>query len=333
MTRLELRPYRPGGALPAESVAVSVVVLAKDESVNIDRCLTSLGWARQVLVVDSGSTDDTIRRATAAGAEVVMEPWRGYGAQREFALRLPQLRHDWVYFVDADEWVSDGLATEVTRVLTDPGHDAFAQRFRLVFQGRWIRHCGWYRGSWIVRLVRRSATRFDSTLVGERPQVTGSIGRLRHDLVDEDRKGLASWLRKHVGYAQLEATRRAVDPSPTVRWRQFRTRRRTDTRPLARAVAKDLLFPVVPARPLAIFCYMYLLRAGFLDGRTGLRFCLYHAWFQLTIDALARERMAQNPVRLLAPDRAALPVGTRWTHVNERTGSLAESAQGVRDDI
>ncbi len=296
MTRLELRPYRCGGMLPAGSVPVSAIVLTRDESVNIDRCLASLGWASQIVVLDSGSTDDTVRRATAAGAEVVMEPWRGYGAQREFALRLPQLRHDWVYFVDADEWVSDGLANEVARVLTDASHDAFAQRFRLVFQGRWIRHCGWYRGSWIVRLLRRSANSFDGTPFGERPQVTGTIGRLRHDLVDEDRKGLASWLRKHVGYAELEVARRPVDRSWARRWQDFRARRATDTRPLVRAVAKDLLFPAVPARPLALFCYMYLLRAGFLDGRTGLRFCLYHAWFQLTVDALAQERSRQLPV-------------------------------------
>jgi glycosyltransferase involved in cell wall biosynthesis len=288
MGGLDLRPYRAGDTPAAGAVPVSVIVLARDESVNIDRCLGSLGWARQRVVVDSGSTDDTVARAGAAGAEVVVEPWRGYGGQREFALRLPLLRHDWTYFVDADEWVSPELAGELARVLSGPEHDAYAQRFRLVFQGRWIRHCGWYGGAWVTRLMRRSAARFDSDWTG-RAQLAGSIGRLRHDLVDEDGKGLATWLRKHVGYAELEATRRGGRARLAERWRAFQVSRPHDTRPLARAVAKDLVFPAVPARPLALFCYMYLLRLGFLDGAAGLRFCLYHAWFQLTVEALRAE--------------------------------------------
>jgi glycosyltransferase involved in cell wall biosynthesis len=287
-----LRPYRPGDQPAAGSVPVAAIVLTRDESVNLDRCLASLGWAAQRVVLDSGSTDGTVARARAAGAEVVEEPWRGYGAQRELALRLPGLRHDWVYFVDADEWASPLLAAELAAVLRAPDHDGYAQRFRLVFQGRWIRHCGWYRGAWITRLVRRSAARFGAAGFGERVQVTGSVGRLRHDLVDEDRKGLASWLRKHVRYAELEAERRGQALPLAARWRAFRAGRAGDTRPLPRALAKDLVFPAMPARPLALFCYMYLLRLGFLDGRAGLRFCLYHAWFQLTVDALRAEARA-----------------------------------------
>jgi len=305
LAALDLRPYRPGDAPAPASVPVTVLVLARDESANIDRCLGSVAWARQVVVVDSGSTDGTVDRAAAAGAEVVLERWRGYGAQREFALRLPGLRHDWVYFVDADEWVSPHLAGEVARVLADPDHDAFAQRFRLVFQGRWIRHCGWYGGAWIVRLMRRSAARYGDDVFGERVRVAGSVGRLRHDLVDEDRKGLASWLRKHVGYAELEAQRRGSAPPLAARWRAFRAARPGDARPLARAVAKDLVFPAVPARPLALFCYMYLIRLGFMDGMAGLRFCLCHAWFQVTVDALRAEACRAHPAD--AGNRAPRP--------------------------
>ncbi|MGH3202264.1 MAG: glycosyltransferase, partial [Streptosporangiaceae bacterium] len=112
MTRLGLRPYRVGDDPEPGSVPVSVVVLAQDEEPNIRRCLASLAWASQVVVVDSGSADATMPIARSLGAEVVQQPWLGFSAQREFALRLPELRHDWVYFVDADEWVSPQLATE-----------------------------------------------------------------------------------------------------------------------------------------------------------------------------------------------------------------------------
>jgi glycosyltransferase involved in cell wall biosynthesis len=277
-------------------VPVSVIVLTRDEAVNIDHCLASLSWAEQVVVLDSGSVDDTVARARAAGAETVVERWRGYGAQREFALRLAQLRHDWVYFVDADEWVSPELAAEIAgRLATGPDCVAFRQRWRLVFQGRWIRHCGWYGGSWMVRLVHRDACDFPDEGYGERARVAGRVGVLRHDLVHEDRKGLARWLAKHVGYAELEAQRRALPLSAADRWRAFRSVRPTDSRPLPRAIAKDLIFPLVPARPLAMFLYMYLFRLGFLDGATGLRFCLFHAWYQLAVESLRRPGAATSP--------------------------------------
>jgi glycosyltransferase involved in cell wall biosynthesis len=305
-----LDPYPAADGPPPRSIPVSVIILTVNESINIERCLASVGWASQVVVVDSGSTDDTVALAIAAGATVLVEPWRGYGAQREFALRLAELHHEWVYFVDADEWVSTELAREIASTLADPHHDAYLQRRRLMFQGRWIRHCGWYQGSWLVRLMRRPAARFGSEGFGERAQVQGSIGRLRHDLVDEDGKGLASWLHKHVQYAELEAARRGEAVPLTRRWRTFRATRAGDTRPLVRAVAKDLIFPLVPARPMALFIYMYVLKAGFLDGMAGLRFCLYHAWFQLTVEALRRA----------ATPGSVVPV----------QGQRAEAVQGAR---
>lgn len=309
MNRLGLRPYGHGDEPLADAVPVSVIVLTKNESTNIETCLASVAWAQQVIVVDSGSSDDTVARARAMGAEIVTEKWRGYGGQREFALRLPSLRYDWIYFVDADEWVSRDLAAEIASTLANPAHEAFAQRFRLIFQDRWIRHCGWYRGSWLVRLMKRSAAHFDSDTFAERTQINGSIGRLKHDLVDEDHKGLASWLRKHVGYAELEAPRRNVRMPIPQRWRRFRAARVTDTRPLARAIAKDLMFPSIPARPLAMFVYMYWFKLGFLDGKAGLRFCLYHAWYQLTIGALAAE--ATSAVGAAEEVRANSPALTK----------------------
>ena len=106
MTKLNLRPYRGGDDPPPGSVPVSVVVLTLNEEPNIRRCLASVGWADQVVVVDSGSTDGTVAAAKSMGAEVVEQPWLGFSAQRDYALRMPLIRHDWVYFVDADEWVS-----------------------------------------------------------------------------------------------------------------------------------------------------------------------------------------------------------------------------------
>lgn len=284
MTGLSLRPYRAGDQPSPGSVPASVVILTRDEEPNIRRCMASVAWANQILVVDSGSSDGTVPIARSCGAEVVEQSWLGFSAQREYALRHPSLKHDWVYFVDADEWVSPQLAKEIAGVLQAPSCAGFAHRLRLVFQGVWIRHCGWYRGSWVVRLVDRRYAGYDGSLVGERACVNGTVRRLRNDIVDEDRKSLAAWLHKHVHYAQLEAHRRA-GPAPLLhRIRALQTR--NDTRPLVRAVIKDVVFPCVPGKPVALFAYMYFARLGLLDGIAGLRFCFYHAWYEASVNAL-----------------------------------------------
>jgi glycosyltransferase involved in cell wall biosynthesis len=288
VTRLGLRPYRPGDQPARGSVLASVVILTRDEETNIRRSLTSVAWADQVVVVDSGSVDQTVPIARELGAEVIEQPWLGFSAQREFALRHPSLRHDWVYFVDADEWVPPQLACEIAACLRAPTCSAFAHRRRLVFQGTWIRHCGWYSGSWLVRLIDKRYAKFDGSIVGETICVDGPIERLTHDLVDDDHKGLAAWLRKHVGYAELEAQRRGGRPPLAQRLRSLRSR--DGSRPLARSVLKDVVFPSVPAKPAALFLYMYVMRLGLLDGRAGLRFCFFHAWHEAVVAALRGHR-------------------------------------------
>ena len=287
MTRLGLRPYRPGDGPPPGSVPVSVVVLTLNEEPNIRRCLASVGWADQVVVVDAGSVDQTVAVAKSMGAEVVEQPWLGFSAQREYALRMPQLRHDWVYFVDADEWVSPQLAEEISVRLEDPGCAGFSYRLRLVFMGTWIRHCGWYSGSWVVRLMDRRYSKWDGSVVGERACVDGPVRRLHNDIVDEDRKGLAAWLHKHVRYAQLECERRGAAARRRDRLRVLSED--GSSRPMVRSLLKELVFPAVPAKPAALFLYMYVARLGFLDGLAGLRFCCYHAWFEMTVAALRAE--------------------------------------------
>jgi hypothetical protein len=286
VTKLGLRPYVIGDDPPLRSVPVSVVILSRDEEVNIRRCLSSVAWADQTVVIDSGSTDDTVTIARASGAEIVEQPWLGFSGQREFALRLPLLRHDWVYFVDADQWISPQLAAEVSEKLKNPSCAAFSQRGRFIFQGKWIRHCGWYTASRNVQLMDRRCTKYDGSLVGERACVDGPIHSLRNDLVDEDLKGLAAWLHKHVRYAQLEAQRRGQPTPLPQRIRKLRSRDRTNAKPLARLILKNVIFPSVPAKPVALFTYMYFVRLGFLDGWAGLRFCFYRAWHEANVAAL-----------------------------------------------
>ena len=296
MSALPFGPYDVARDAPQPgSVPVTALVLTKDEEPNIARCLASLAWCDQILVIDSGSSDGTVPLASAAGAEVVEQPWLGFAGQREFALRHPAVRNDWVYFVDADEWVSAALAREVGDAVAQDDLVAYSHRLRLVFLGRWIRHCGWYGGSWVVRLGRREALSYDvSTPLGERAIVEGDVGRLRYDIVDEDMKGLAAWLHKHVHYAEVEAIRRsAVEARLRVRWARWHRGERAG-RSTGRSFAKDVALPALPAPWLWMLVYMYVIRAGWRDGRQGMVFCLLHAWFQLVVEQLGRERRSQS---------------------------------------
>ena len=133
--------------------------------------------------------------------------------------------------------------------LAGPACAAFAHRLRLVFQGTWIRHCGWYSGSWIVRLVDRRYTKFDGSLVGERACVDGPVRRLaqRH-------RGRGPQRPRRVA-AQARALRGTGSPAPRPAPRSPRaagTAARGDTRPLVRAVLKDVIFP--PSRPSPSHC-------------------------------------------------------------------------------
>jgi hypothetical protein len=129
-------------------------------------------------------------------------------------------------------------------------------------------------------------TKYDGSLIGERVCVDGQTNRLRNDIVDEDLKGLAAWLHKHVRYAQLEARHRGRSAPLSQRLRLLRSRDRAQAKPLARMLLKDIVFPSIPAKPIALFLYMYVIRLGFLDRRPGLRFCFYHAWYEASVAAL-----------------------------------------------
>jgi glycosyltransferase involved in cell wall biosynthesis len=294
MTKLKLRPYHPGDLPKEGSVPVTAVVLTRDEEPNIERCLSSIAWAEQILLIDSGSTDDTVSIAKALGAEVIEQSWLGYSAQRDFALRTPSARNRWIYFVDADEWVSPQLAEEIDECLKEPACAAYSQRFRFIFQGTWIRHCGWYRGSWNVRLINRHLAAYNGDLFNERARVDGPVHRLANDIVNEDRKTLAAWLHKHVRYAELEARRRTRSQRFSHRLHALKSRPSNDSRPLARAVLKDLIFPYIPGKPFILFIYMYIIRLGLLDGHAGLLFCFYRTWYEASVGALKPETMPEG---------------------------------------
>jgi glycosyltransferase involved in cell wall biosynthesis len=132
---------------------LSIAIVALNEEANLGRVLESVRWADEIVVVDSGSTDRTCDIAREYGARVIHEPWRGYTAQKNYALEL--CTKDWILSLDADEEVSPELANEIKQVLASSGPlDGYAIPRKNLFLGRWMKHGGFYPDP-KLRLFRR----------------------------------------------------------------------------------------------------------------------------------------------------------------------------------
>ena len=183
-------------------MTVGVALIACNEAHRIDRCLESVRWADEIVViVDDRTTDDTAARAHARGAQVVQRAFTDFSEQRNCA--QDRLGTVWSMWMDCDEQAPPALAAEVRAAVADTRHAAFrAPRLNCMF-GRWIRHGGWYPQHHI-RLWRRDRARWAGR-VHERPRVEGSIGTLRTPMLHYSHATVADWVEKMARYTSVEA--------------------------------------------------------------------------------------------------------------------------------
>jgi len=153
---------------------ISVVIITKNEEANIERCLRSVDWADEIIVLDSGSTDRTVEISQELGARVsVTADWPGFGPQKNRALE--QATGDWVLSLDADEWVTPDLREEILNVISGPeGAVGFRVPRLSSFCGRFMRHSGWWP-DYVTRLFRRGAAKFSDDVVHERVIAEGKV--------------------------------------------------------------------------------------------------------------------------------------------------------------
>ena len=222
--------------------AVSAVLVTLNEASRLEACLDSLGFADEILVVDSGSTDDTVAIAERCGARVIHQPWLGYGPQKHYAAE--QAAHDWVLCVDADERVTPELRASIEEALTHGRAKACRLTRRNRFLGRWLRHGEGYPDH-IVRMFHRAHAQWsdaavhETVLTDDTPLIT-----LHGDLLHESEDGVCDYAIKQVRYARLQAEHLRV------------------------AGGRSSVFKVVGS-PLARFLKFYIIRFGFLDGLPG----------------------------------------------------------------
>jgi glycosyltransferase involved in cell wall biosynthesis len=236
-------------------MTISVAVVAMDEEANIGRTLASVRWADEIVLVDSGSKDRTCEIAREHGARVLVEPWRGYVAQKQYAIDL--CTKDWVLLLDADEEISPGLAEEIRTAIGDPDAvNGYWLPRKNLFLGRWMRHGGFYPDP-KLRLFRRGQGFVTGHDPHDRCELKADVPKLTRQFKNAMVHYTYPTLTLYIGHMNRYSSLGAQ-----------------------LAVAKGhrgFSFLDIVVRPLATFAYNYFFRLGFLDGREGLLLHLYHS--------------------------------------------------------
>lgn len=230
--------------------SLSVILITKNEAANIRACLESVAWADEIIVVDSGSADDTVMIARELGALIHEHDWPGFGIQKNRALGYAT--KDWVLSLDADERVTPELRAEIEAILrAEPTADNYLVPRLSNYCGRFMRHSGWYPDL-LPRLFKRGKARFSDDLVHERLIVEGVPGKLQGLLL-------------HYAFDDMEEVLNKVNQYSTAGAAMMQLRGRQAS--LTGAVLRGIWS----------FIRTYVLRGGFLDGREGFMLAVSNA--------------------------------------------------------
>ena len=227
---------------PDNRQPLSAVLITKNAAGLLADCLRSLAFCDEILVVDSGSEDGTVELAEQAGARVIRTEWRGFGAQKQFAVE--QASHDWVLCIDADERVDQRLRQSILAALSEPSPRAYRFARCNRFMGRYLRHGEGYP-DWSLRFFDRRVAGWSDDAVHERVIAQGEVDTLAGDLLHDSAESLENYLAKQNRYSTLAAEAA-----------------------LARGKRANVIHLLMS--PLMRFIKFYFLRLGLLDGVPGL---------------------------------------------------------------
>ena len=276
-------------------VNLTVIILTFNEEINIPHSISNVvGWAKDVFILDSGSKDRTCEIAESLGAMVFLNKFETYAKQRNYAIKKLPIETEWTFFLDADEYLTEELKKEIEETLVRTEYDGFYIKRRFYFMGRWIKYGGYYP-TWLLRLFKKDTAIIERD-INEHVRVSGRVGNLRNDFVDDNKKGVTDWIEKHNKYATFEAKELLNHEKLKVGCKEKRliNGERNGIANLFGSQAQRKMWireyiwnPLMPPliRPFIYFFYRYFFRLGFLDGKEGL---IYHflqgLWFVFLID-------------------------------------------------
>lgn len=285
------------------SVPVSILIPIKNEEANLPRCLASVAWADQIIVVDSQSTDRSGAIAEANGAQVVQFHFGGtWPKKKNWALENLPFRNDWVFILDADEVLPPPAEEEFRGIAGDSSnpHAGYWINRRFMFMDKWLRHA--YYPNWNLRLFRHRLGRYEKLTevatgsgdneVHEHVVVEGPTAQLRCEMDHYAFPSVEVFVEKHNRYSNWEA-RVALDrylrgSKQALQSREVGMRRRLKE-----------MSQALPFRPLLRFLYVYLWQGGFLDGIEGYYFARLHGFYEFlsvakTVELKKRNRLASR---------------------------------------
>ncbi len=274
--------------LKTPRAAISVLILTKNEEENIARCIDSVSWSDDVVVLDSQSTDRTCEIAERLGGRVVTREFDNWSSHQNWAVNEIDFRHPWVFYLDADERCDDELRRELTDLAARDSREplreaAFRVRRKDYFMGRWLRRSQLYP-TWIVRVFRPQRIRYER-LVNPVAVIEGTTGELKGHLLHEPfSHGVSHWFARHNQYSTLEAADLISEARKPIDWAGLMS---GDASRRRRAL-KHLSYRI-PGRPAIMFLYLYVFRLGFLDGVPGYCYSRMRAAYEMMIDVKVRE--------------------------------------------
>jgi len=298
-------------------VDLSVIILTFNEEVNLPASLDSVsGWAREVFVVDSYSTDQTVEICLARkeeGIRVVQHEFIDYSQQWNWALQNLPIASSWILKLDADERVTPEFQSEVRELIQTAAVelDGVYFRRRIVFMGGVLRWSG-VRSNYDLRLWRTGKAYFESRPVNEHALVEGGTRYLRSFVLHENSKSIADWLDKHNRYSSLEAIN-IIEKNVTGEIAPRIFGNATERRMFLRKLRL-----VLPCKALLSFIYLYIICLGFLDGRSGFRYAIFKSAFAYWIHLKVTEydRTGRKP-EIIWPQRG---VADPNVHGNDQRG-------------
>lgn len=276
----------------------SILILTKDEEINIEACLESLSFSDDIVVFDSYSTDRTLELSRKhPNVRIVQRKFDTWSRHSNWALEHITWKHPWVYYSDADERIPPELRDEIIRLCNAPEKPEVAYRlkYKNMFMERWLKNGGIYP-VWIIRLFKPDKIRYEMRDVNPHPKPQGPMGDMQHDFIHYSfNKGLIPWFTKHNSYSTMEGTEAAkvVKQSIFTHIRNLR-----DQNPVVkRRALKNITF-YLPFRGVVRFLYMYLARRGFMDKDAGFQYALmismYEYWIEVKIKEIKRNWAART---------------------------------------